>query len=90
MLNLEETLKIGHAFHDEVDVLISHNISLLLSSSRGLDGAGNSTSTCTALAPESPNDVDAVQTNVQWSTDADLSGVQTAVGYRQVYSQVRC
>lgn len=63
---------------------------LLLPVSCRVSGAGNSTSTCTALAPESPNDVDAVQTNVQWSTAADLSGSQVAVGYRQVYSQVRC
>lgn len=54
----------------------------------GCFGAGNSTSTCTGRAPKEPNDINAVETNVQFSTDPTLAGSTVAVGYRQTYSQV--
>lgn len=44
---------------------------------------------CTGDAPKTPNDIDNVQTNVQYSTSPDLTGALTVVGYRQTYSQVR-
>ena len=50
--------------------------------------AGNTTSTCTADAPNEPNDIDAVETLVQFSTSSTLAGATNATGYRQVYSQV--
>lgn len=49
--------------------------------------ASNSTSMCTGDAPKTPNDIDNVQTNVQYSTSPDLTGALTVVGYRQTYSQ---
>ncbi|KAL3152817.1 hypothetical protein ABBQ38_012398 [Trebouxia sp. C0009 RCD-2024] len=49
--------------------------------------ASNDTSTCTARAPKEPNDIDAVETMVQWSTDSALANAQTATGYRQTYTQ---
>lgn len=50
--------------------------------------AGNDTSTCTGRAPDEPNDINLVETLVQFSTSPTLANAVNATGYRQTYSQV--